>query len=465
MFKLRSLFFALSTFALLTSCGGDDEPDPGPGPSTGSGVLESSSITEGQVVDASTSQIVLTYSNPIRVSSANPATLNSKALNDYTATGRTLTLRFSLEEGTQYTLVIPNGYVSINGHSMAEYKLNFSTAAPVVPPTPGESVAAKLVTPSPSAEAVKLYDFFKSIYGKKQLSGAMGEVAWGTAYVDAIAQKYGKYTAIVGFDYIHIPYSPANWIDYSDITPVKKVWDAGSIPAVTWHWNVPDGKGRYTTDSKAPFSPSKIFVNGSDEQRIAEADVAEMAASLTKLRDAGIPVIFRPFHEAAGDYTWGTWFWWGKEGVEVTKQLYGWLFNKLTNEYKLNNLVWVWTVQCTREGKPTGLADLRSAYPGDNYVDIVGPDIYDEPLSDQSGYFNLVNSLVEGRKMVALTETGNLLDPTVQFKNHTLWLYFMSWYEWCDSGAALGTEWNKNGEWGKVLSNPYVLNRGDFSIK
>lgn len=465
MFKLRSFFFALSTFALLTSCGGDDEPEPGPGPDVPSGRLETSSITEGQIVDASTSEIVLTYSDAIRVNSSTPATLNSKPLNDYTAAGRTLTLRFSLEEGTKYTLIIPKGYVSIKNNPLVATEIHFSTPTPVVPPTPGQDVAAGLVTPSPSAEAVKLYDFFKSIYGEKQLSGAMGEVAWGSGYVDAIAQKYGKYTAIVGFDYIHIPYSPANWIDYSDITPVKKVWDAGSIPAVTWHWNVPDGKGGYTTDAKAPFSPSKILVDGTDEQRIAEADVAEMAASLAKLRDAGIPVLFRPFHEAAGDYLWGPWFWWGKEGVDVTKQLYVWLFNKLTQEYKLNNLIWTWTVQCSREGKPASLADIRAAYPGDNYVDIVGTDIYAEPFSDQSRYFNLVNSLVDGKKMVALTETGNLLDPTAEFKNHTLWLYFMSWYEWSDSGAALGSEWNKNGEWGKVLSNPYVLNRGDFSIK
>lgn len=54
----------------------------------------------------------------------------------------------------------------------------------------------------------------------------MGEVAWSTTFSDMVAEAAGKYPAIVGFDYIHLASSPADWIDYGDITPVKEAWDA-----------------------------------------------------------------------------------------------------------------------------------------------------------------------------------------------------------------------------------------------
>ena len=38
----------------------------------------------------------------------------------------------------------------------------------------------------------------------------------------------------------HLSSSPANWIDYSDITPVTDWYNEGGIVSAMWHWNVPD---------------------------------------------------------------------------------------------------------------------------------------------------------------------------------------------------------------------------------
>ena len=121
-------------------------------------------------------------------------------------------------------------------------------------------------------------------------------------------------------------------------------------------------------------------------------------------------------------------------------------------------------MQTSDEGKLAGLSKLRAAYPGDDCVDIVGVDLYQPSFSDQSAQFKLLTSAVEGRKMVALAETGNLMSPDKDLANGCLWSYFMGWYEWDNNGPKLGKEWNKNGEWKTVLNNPLVLNRGDYKL-
>lgn len=463
----RYLISALVSCFVLTSCGGDDpEPDgPQPGGSVAVKLLESS-IPDGSVIESTVSEIVLTWDASIRVNSAVPATLNGSPLNNYTPRQTDLTFTLSLEPSTSYTLTIPAGYVYADGRKGCEQTtVKFSTKAAGVDPSE-ITVASSLHNPAANDAAKRVYKLLYDNYGKKMLSGTMGEVAWGSAYADAVAAQAGKYPAVIGFDYIHIPYSPANWIDYGDITPVKKVWDEGCIPAISWHWNVPDGKSGYTCDKSAPFDPSKVYVDGTAENTVALADVAELAESMKKLQDAGIAVMFRPFHEAAGDYTWGPWFWWGTKGTEVARQLYIWLHDKLTNDYKLNNIIWVWTTQVSDEGKLAAASKVRAAYPGDNYVDIVGPDLYEEKtMTDRSDAFAVVNSAVNGKKIIALTECGNLIDPDKAKANNALWSFFMTWYEWDNNAPKVGLEWNKNGEWTRVLSNPLVANRGDFSVK
>jgi hypothetical protein len=44
-------------------------------------------------------------------------------------------------------------------------------------------------------------------------------------------------------------------------------------------------------------------------------DIDDIAVQLGLLRDAGVPVIWRPLHEAEGG-----WFWWGAKGPEVCKK-------------------------------------------------------------------------------------------------------------------------------------------------
>ncbi len=90
-----------------------------------------------------------------------------------------------------------------------------------------------------TAETQKLYQLLVQNYGKKVLSGTMAEVAWNTKEADRVHALTGKYPAINGFDYLHLPYSGENWIDYTDISPIEEWSKKGGIVTILWHWNVP----------------------------------------------------------------------------------------------------------------------------------------------------------------------------------------------------------------------------------
>lgn len=575
MNKIKYLFMAASLATFMMACDDDDNTYDS---IEGTGMINRSiSVSEGQSVQVSQiKNITLDYNNLIGINSDIAITLNGNPVSASVNPNNRMQLIIPvmLKPYTSYTLVVPQGAIYCSGHEniIAEgITVNFDTNKGINPGL----ISQTLVNPNATAEAKKLYSFLLENYGSKQLSGAMGGVAWETGFSDLVNNEAGKYPAIVGFDYIHLASSPANWIDYGDITPVQNVWNAGSIPAVTWHWNVPmemwagefevggwaalrldkdevpaamdiwsnaqDGTtivvkfkdaasdaqgslkgsdwgaltsateyfdltdaektaGEYrvrlnaeaaekvknsglmvsgqnytitgvyfeltckdTKDYKG-FDASKALTPGTRENDIVTADVAKVAGYLKLLQDANIPVLFRPFHEAAGDYTWGSWFWWGNSGVETTKDLWKWLYNTLTNDYNLNNLIWVWTMQASDEGKLATAAQLKEAYPGDEYVDIVGTDLYEAALSDQSDKYFLLQEAVDGKKIIALTETGNMLDPDNQQQAGALWSFFMGWYEQDGNGPGFLT-WNKNGEWATVLNNPLVLNRGDFSVK
>ncbi len=458
----------------LTACNQDHEPDWSETAPFDIAVT-ATSITDGEEVAADVIDIVVTYDHDIAISQNAKITLNGEEVdNPRVINGNQLIANFNLSRGQRYVFNIPaNTVAGIGSKTFApELTINFNTGKVQI--IDKSKLTTTLVNANASAEVKNLYDVFVHNYGVKQISGVMGGVAWDTEFSDLVYESAGKYPAIVGFDYIHLASSPANWIDYGDITPVKGVWDAGSVPAMTWHWNVPVAEGsdnltssqKITVDGKEvenQFKASNVLVEGTWENTVANADVEKLAGYLKLLRDANIPVIWRPFHEAAGDYSWGAWFWWGNSGVDVTKQLWDWLYNKLTVEHGINNLIWVWTVQTSDEGKLASIDKVKAAYPGDDKVDMVGADLYVDALTNQTAQFELLYNLVEGKKMVALSECGNLLDVQSAFNDGALWSYFMSWYEMTDGKYGF-KDWNKNNEWKTVLDNPLVINRGDVKF-
>ena len=94
-----------------------------------------------------------------------------------------------------------------------------------------------------SAEAETLLKCFREIYGEKTISGITANVNWNINEAKWVFQHTGKWPAINFFDFIHLPFSPANWIDYTNVTEVVNWYKNGGVVGCMWHWNMPTNDG------------------------------------------------------------------------------------------------------------------------------------------------------------------------------------------------------------------------------
>lgn len=304
------------------------------------------------------------------------------------------------------------------------------------------SPTRELSNPDASDSAKRLYSYLCDIYGEHILAGQQeycGEHnynLWNSpdvfikdneAEFEYILDKTGEQPAIRGIDLLAYN-TTSDWRDHAPERAIEWTNKYHGIAALTWHWNVPCEKGSEETafyvESANPkfttFSCTNAVTEGTWEHEKVLADLELIAGELKKMKDADVPVLWRPLHEAEGG-----WFWWGAEGPEPCKKLYRLMYDKLTNEYGLDNLIWVWT----------GYTSPASSawYPGDDVVDIVGYDKYNcadgEPnlSSIASTFYSLVQS-TGGQKMVAMSENDSIPSLENLINDKAAWLYFCPWY-------------------------------------
>lgn len=437
MFFMKKRIWTLLAFAfVLAGCSKDpDGPEvvaEGPRlvsslPEDGASVLTGTSLTFQLTFDQN---VFCPTSERNRISVSNGASITR-----VDAYMKDVTLQLDgLQGGKTYTLTLPKGTVyGYRDNPADEISLSFSVKETKEPS--GQDISAELVTSDPLPNARRLYDYLRSVYGQKTLSGAMAKVAWNTDEADWILRWTGKAPAIATFDYIHLPYSsPESWIDYGDIRPAKDWFDAGGIISAGWHWNVPKSAGGtdLTFGVDGSFKASNAVKQGTWENDIVQADLKKIAGYLKLLQDEGIPVLWRPLHEAAGNtYTqWhtGAWFWWGNSGADAYRELWKYMFDFFRQE-GIRNLIWVWTTQTSTDSD----ADF-AFYPGDDYVDIIGCDIYgpegsSASVSAVSGQYSTIVKYGEG-KMITLSECGRMPAMKSLWDAGAKWLYFTPWYDY-----------------------------------
>jgi len=201
----------------------------------------------------------------------------------------------------------------------------------------------------------------------------------------------------------------------------------------------------------------ELLTPGSPLNRRWQAQVDVIAGFLAQLRDARVPVLWRPYHEMNGD-----WFWWsppspstlvgstgsrvalsegvsrfkGRGGAEestpptpsqdrVGSQTNGYaalwrmLFDRLVRHHGLDNLIWVWNANALR-GSVRPYADL---YPGHDTVDILATDIYGADY--RQAHYDDLAALAEGRP-IAIGECGEVPTPDV-VDSQPRWAWFMVW--------------------------------------
>ena len=197
----------------------------------------------------------------------------------------------------------------------------------------------------------------------------------------------------------------------------------------------------YKADTE--FDATNATVEGTWENKVFTEDLKNAAAYLKLLRDADIPVLWRPFHEAAGG-----WFWWGKDAASF-KSLWIAMFNYFKTE-GLDNLIWVWTT----EGND---ADW---YPGDQYVDIVGRDVYNKETADcVSEYTSIAENY--GNKIVSLSECGTVGLISEQWASGARWSWFMPWYDGTNEDGSPVVHADE-AWWKDVMSQEFVVSREEL---
>lgn len=350
---------------------------------------------------------------------------------------------FSTVKFGKIKLSSSNNYVKITP-DYTYFNIDYIQLIPTTDADNNFQIAEHLVSQSPTQETQNLYNFLKESFQNKIISGTMANYNTNIKEAEWVFEQTGKWPALVGFDLIDYT-REWSWINYTELVDnAINYWDKNGLVAITWHWRDPlRTTDEFYTD-KTSFDISKVNDGSSEEYKAMLADIDEIAKYLQQLKDANVPVLWRPLHEAAG-----TWFWWGAKGPESCVTLWKLLYNKLVNEYKLNNLIWVWTSDTDH--------DALAWYPGDDYVDIIGMDIYPGENQHGSQYiqFEKIKEIFNGRKLIALTECGSIPDPKSMMEFGDTWSWFMPWNgDFTRSEKHNGADW-----WNTIFSYNYVLTR------
>lgn len=308
------------------------------------------------------------------------------------------------------------------------YDVDYLELRPFTPPAVAP-VAPQLANPDADRPTRWLMNYLTSLYGKKTLAGHQHDESKNLPFPSStyLNLSGGLRPSLRSSDFME--YSPsriAHGANPRNESEQSIAWakQNGGIVSMMWHWNAPTDlvdseewpwwSGFYT-DATTFDLPTALANPASDDYQLLLRDIDAIAVELQKFEDAGVPVVWRPLHEAQGG-----WFWWGAHGPEAFKSLWRLTYDRLTNVHGLDNLIWEFTSSAA-EG------EHLEWYPGDDVVDIVGLDIYTDPSSSMSGQWYDVLDHYNGRKLIALSESGTLPNAELMETYDIEWSYFSLW--------------------------------------
>ena len=278
---------------------------------------------------------------------------------------------------------------------------------------------------------VAVKDVAEGAQGSFKNSG-WSEIASGTDYFDIS----GDYTLVITEDILKSLQEGGLIIGGHDYTAVAVYLESNGTA-------LDPNKDYAFYKADTEFDAANATVEGTWENKVFTEDLKNAAAYLKLLRDADIPVLWRPFHEAAGG-----WFWWGKDAASF-KSLWIAMFNYFKTE-GLDNLIWVWTT----EGNDSDW------YPGDQYVDIVGRDIYNKETADcVSEYTSIAGNY--GNKIVSLSECGTVGLISEQWASGARWSWFMPWYDGTNEDGSPVVHADE-AWWKDAMSQEFVVSREEL---
>lgn len=208
-----------------------------------------------------------------------------------------------------------------------------------------------------------------------------------------------------------------------DLAAMHAAYNRGALIGYCWHIDGQHGdfylqhNGNTTADSTLV---TRIVAN---PDRNTNPDLDWLLTQIDTLvipvfNELGCPIIFRPWHEMNG-----SWFWWGSETCSPDEYI---SLYRLTVDYlrsnNVLNVLYAWSPD---------KAFATEYYPGDQYVDIIGFDVYFPGIMDYSRWdiikpalTEMTNFALAHGKVPALTETGCGLSDDGTFLYPDLYPHF-----------------------------------------
>ncbi|WP_433887548.1 glycosyl hydrolase [Streptomyces sp. CA-111067] len=318
----------------------------------------------------------------------------------------------------------------------------------------GGSAAAAPPGPSGVTKADEIA-YLKSLTGNHVLSGQQGGANSNPSqWINKVHDITGEYPGIWNGDFGF----SQNDIDNRQtvINEAKSEWANGSLPGLMMHACRPDvatcdfeGGSNPVNGSKMSDSEwQQVITDGTTLNNDYKRKLDQFVPYFQQLKDAGIPVLFRPLHEMNDGWAW----WGGRPGAGGSARLFQITHDYLTSK-GLDNIIWVWALK----DNAGGAGQAASYYPGDNYVDVVGMDVWWQkfPATD---WYNALSNIAGTKKPMALAEVGSVPQPA-QLSAQPKWVYWNVWLDYLTNPS-----YNSNDQVKAGYYDSRVLSRGAIHI-
>lgn len=286
------------------------------------------------------------------------------------------------------------------------------------------SEAQSPVNPAATQRTREVLHYLQQVRDQNRVLSGQQCSGFGQEEASHVRDVVGAWPALIGQD----------WLFGSNMDAARKqIVDAcvrysksGGLVSLCWHQTnpkdaAPDVSGWSSVQSSMTQAEFDSMVTPGTRLHgkwLAHADL--IAGYLRSLRDSGVVVLWRPYHEMNGG-----WFWWGAKTGASFRRLWTNMYERYTNHHRLDNLIWVW-------GPNTGVID--TTYYEARYVDMGGADIYSTTQTNPvfAKEDKALAKVLDG-KVWALTENGLLPHPdTLALRTDYVW--FMPWHtRWCDN--------------------------------
>jgi hypothetical protein len=232
-------------------------------------------------------------------------------------------------------------------------------AVTTAPAATGVTVRHPNAVVNNSATPASVLAYLNSIAGNHIVSGQHNAEPNSNPlqYTNQVHAITGEFPGLWGGDFLFEADSIA--ARQTMVDEAKAQWANGSLVTLMWHecpptiaepcdWTqVESVNGALTTAQW-----QQLVTDGSALNTAWKNELNLIVPFLRQLKDAGIPILWRPLHEINDG-----WSWWG--GTPNTAALWRLTYDYLVNAQGLTNLIWVWSV------KDSGsTSNLGTYYPG-----------------------------------------------------------------------------------------------------